>query len=348
MKITIKTNTDTLSGREERILYTIVENYIRTGSEAGSATIARNSHINMSSATVRNVMSDLEGKGYIKKPHTSAGRLPTLTGFRYYINSLLKNIMPPVEERIFIRKMIVPFRNEPRLMFREIPKILSIISNYACLLLAPPVDNTSLKQIELIKLRDERLLAILISESGDISHIPMTIKNSITQKELNSAASYFNKRFRGMSINEARKLLINELEQEKLLVDSLIQSDIENAENEKNARMDSIYMEGQNKMLFQPEFSDIEKVRRFLGILDEKFILIQLFDKIMKSGHLNIMLGAESGVDGFQDCALVAKPYNTADRPIGAVAVVGPLRMDYSRAVPLVEFTSNLISELMV
>lgn len=341
-------NESDLDSRQENVLFSVVETYMRTGREVGSAVVSKRGDIKLSPASIRNIMNELENKGYLNHFHTSGGRVPTLKGLKHYTNSLLKDIEPSKEERTFIKKMLIPFREDIRQMLSETPRVLSTISNYVSVALIPDFEETPLIRIEIVKLTRNRALAILVAESGYLTYIPIKIKESLTQNELNDIALYFNSKFSGMSINRTKRLLIEEMINESLLAEQILTQDILGSESLTQDRSNDIIMEGQSNIFFQPDFTNVEKLKKLLRALNEKTIFIQLLDEVIKSGKLLILFGPEYNIDGLADCAIVAAPYSSSRVPPGTIGIIGPLRMDYSRTVPLIKYTSNLISEWLM
>lgn len=337
-----------LDVREQNVFACVVEAYMRSGREVGSAVVSKTSDIKLSPASIRNIMNELENKGYLNHFHTSGGRVPTLKGLKHYTTSLLKYIEPSKEERSFIKKMLIPFREDVRQMLSETPRVLSTISKYPSVALMPDFEETPLIRIEIVKLMQNRAIAILVSESGYLTYIPIKIKESLTQNELNDIASHFNSKFSGMSINRAKKLLIEEMLNESLLAGHMLDKSILDSESFTQDRGNDIIMEGQSNILFQSDFTNIEKLKKLLRTLNEKTVLVQLLDEVIKSGQLLILFGIEYDIEGLSDCAIVAAPYSSSRVPPGTIGILGPLRMDYSRTVPLIEYTTNLISEWLM
>ncbi len=341
-------NTD-IDGREESVLACVVETYMRSGREVGSAQVSKSGALKLSPASIRNIMNELEKKGYLNHLHTSGGRIPTLKGLKHYTSSLLKHIEPSREERSFIKKMLIPFREDIRQMLSETPRVLSTISNYVSVALIPDFEETPLIRLEIVKLTRSRAIAILVAESGYLTYIPIKIKESLSQNELNDISAHFNSKFSGMSINRSKKLLIEEMLNESLLAEQIIiDKSMFDSELSVEDRATEIIMEGQTNILFQPDFTNIEKLKKLLRTLNEKTVLIQLLDEVIKSGRLLILFGPEYNIEGLADCAIVAAPYRSPKLPAGTIGILGPLRMDYARTVPLIEYTSNLISEWLV
>jgi len=318
--------------RQQNVLACVVETYMRNGREVGSAVVSRISNLKLSPASIRNIMNELEQKGYLN----------------HYINSILKHVEPSKEERSFIRKMLIPFREDVRQMLSETPRVLSTISNYLSVALIPDFEETPLIRLEIVKLTRNRAIAILIAESGYLTYIPVKIKETLSQNELNDISSHFNSKFSGMSISRAKKLLIEEMLNERLLAEQILDKSFFDSESFSQDRTNDIIMEGQSNILFQPDFTNIEKLKKLLKTLNEKTIVIQLLDAVIKSGHLLILFGPDYDIEGLADCAIVAAPYSSSRVPPGTIGILGPLRMDYSRAVPLIEYTSNLISEWLM
>lgn len=337
-----------LSERSQNILEAIVEDYIGSAEPVGSRAISRKHNFNLSPATVRNVMADLEEMGLLCSPHTSAGRIPTGKGFRYYIDTLLEVRDLNQHEKKNLRNSY-RFKNmRMEDIMQEVGRGLSGLSQYTGLVMAPKFVSTVFRQIEFIRLSQGRLLAIYVSATGLVQNKVIEADPSLTARDLEQISHYLNNELNGMSIQDIRNKLNDELNAGRVEYDRLrkqalslscaaLQDEVE----------DQVYVSGASLMLGQPEFSTPEKMKKMIQSLESKKLLIELLDRTQSAQGVQIFIGSESSDVDLQGCSLITSNFSNQKGAIGTLGVIGPMRMNYSQVVPIVDFTAQLVSRVL-
>ena len=339
---------DQLTERSQNILEAIVEDYISTAEPVGSRAISRRHSFNLSPATVRNVMADLEDMGLLCSPHTSAGRIPTEKGFQYYIDTLLQVRDLSSKEKQTLRKSYRFQGMKMEDIMQEVGRVLSGLSKYTGLVMAPKFSSTVFRQIEFIRLSQGRLLVIYVSETGLVQNKVIKADPSLTHQQLEQISNYLNRELTGLSIQEVRTKLNQELQQERILYDQMkkqalslscaaLQDEVE----------DRIYVSGASLMLEQPEFSTPQQMRRLIQALESKKLLIDLLDRSQSAQGVQIFIGSESSHIDLEGCSLITSNFSNKKGAIGSLGVIGPIRMDYSQVIPIVDFTAQLVSRVL-
>ena len=337
-----------LTQRDKKILTSLINEYILTAEPVGSRKIARKYNINLSSATIRNVMSDLEEMGLLQQPHTSAGRVPTEKALRFYVNSILKvKRLNPMEKKS-IRERYKFSELETSAAIKQTSEVLSVLSHHVGIVSAPKIIGTVLKHIEFIKINRDRILVIFVSQSGFIQNRIIEDHDNISQDELNKCTNYLNETLVGISLEEVRKKIEEEMKKEKIIYDQLSSKALQlgkAALAKETAR--ELYMEGQINLLECPEFSEVEKMRALFHALEEKNLLLSLLDKTNEAEGIQIFIGSEVELSDMQHCSVITSPYHHGRNIVGALGIVGPTRMDYLKLIPIVEYSAQLVTEFL-
>lgn len=339
-----------LSKRDERVLDAVITGYIQSGEPVGSRTISKRYGMMVSSATIRNVMADLEEMGLLYQPHTSAGRIPTERGLRFYLDSLVQFKAMEEEEAALIRKAFKDTRKDIQAVLRTTSQILSTFCRQAGVVLWPKLSIAKLRHIEFIRLRVRQIMVILISKSGLVHHTLLDLEEDIVQDELDKYGRYVNELLQDVPLGELKARILEEMRKEKVLFDQLYSRALEIAQRAFQTRMqdNEIFIEGQTNLLNNPEFADVERLRRIFDAFEDKSRIIRLLDMTLQmSAGVRIILGSESELRELEEISLISSPYRHGDAMTGALGVIGPLRMDYSRIIPVVEFTASLLSQLL-
>lgn len=336
-----------LSERKGCILETIIKNFIADAEPVSSAKISKKKGINLSPASIRQVMSVLEDSGYLMHRHTSAGRVPTEKAYRYYINSLLetkglsKALIALIEEK-FSGKIGL---NDTLL---ESSKLLSLLSHQASIVLKPRLSNIMFKHIEFVSISSKRLIAIMVSQAGTVINRTFEIEEDLKKGELEKINNYLNSLLEGLTLEKVKEKIFEEMKEEKSLYNKLLSKALKfGAEVMKEQKDEGFYVEGAANFLKQPEFSDIERMKRIFSAFEEKSILLKLLDRSVKAEGLNIYIGDETGIAEMEGMSLVTYPYGVEDRPLGCIGVMGPTRMDYSMVIPIVKYTGDTINRII-
>jgi heat-inducible transcriptional repressor len=342
--------TSDINHRSKKILYAVVSEYLQTGEAVGSRTITRRHGIDLSPATVRNVMADLEEMGLLTQPHTSAGRVPTGVGLRFFIDSMLKvrNLSPKEKDEIRDRYGGKP----PDLddVMQTTSRVLSDLTHYAGIVLAPKPDRQRLSKIEFVPLPSGRFLCILVTADGLIHNKLVQLDGGVEPGQLERIHNYLNTLLEGRSLEDLRDTVLRELGDEKNSYDAIVSSALAlgRAAFDRSGEADVIVTGSAN--LLDPGRSDPEDVgrmRALLNALEEKELIVQLLDKTIATERIQVYLGAETNIDALADTAVVAVPYGPGERPVGAIAVIGPTRMNYGKVISVVDFTADLVSRIM-
>ncbi|MES2607480.1 MAG: heat-inducible transcriptional repressor HrcA [Pseudomonadota bacterium] len=339
-----------LNDRSIEVFREIIDTYIETGEPVGSRTLSRRLRQPLSPATIRNVMADLEEAGLLYAPHTSAGRLPTDAGLRYFVDGLLEvgDIKEP--ERAEIERRCKSSGLSIDSVLEQASSMLSGLSSCAGLVMAPKSDSL-LKHLEFVHLAPGRALVVLISQDGNIENRIIDLPPSITQSVLNEASNYLSARIFGRTLVDARHMIMEELRQQKAQLDELTTKVVEMGLGvwAGGERGGSLIVKGQSHLLDSvTELTELDQIRTLFQTLDTKETLQQLLDASIQAEGVQIFIGAENSLFHVSGCSLVVSPYHNAEQKIiGAIGVIGPSRMNYSRIIPLVDYTAKIVGKLL-
>ncbi len=340
---------DILTDRDRTILKSIIREYIATAEPVSSRRIARNYCLNISPATIRNVMADLEDMGLLHQPHTSAGRIPTHQGFRLYVDSIMDNRELPASQKEAIRKKYQRALPNLSSFLQETSKILSDFSNVTGVVLAPRVIDTVFKRIDFILLKKCHILAVFIVQSGLAQNKVIKIDDEcITQEDLEKASRYLNSILCGLTLRGVRGKILEEMQKEHVAYDSLLSRALEmgRAALSDEAEFD-VYVQGQANFLEYPEFGTLKKMKTVLRALEEKSLLIRILDRALENEGIRIFIGAENELSDMEDCSFVLSPYSGDSAVLGSLGVVGPTRMNYLEIIPVVDFVAHFVSDCL-
>jgi heat-inducible transcriptional repressor len=329
-----------LDERSRRVLGAIVRDYIHSGEPVGSHAVARRPDVDVSSATVRAVMADLEEMGYLEKPHTSAGRVPTPRGYRYYVDTLLRVKPPLPEEREQIERRAHEATQLDSLMTNA-SRVLHSLTRHAGVIAAPRPQSERLSRIEFLQLREGRVLAVLVSRSGAVRNRLLSLQGSARAADLERSAGYLNSLIDGLTLSEAQARVRLELDRDRNQLSELQARALALGAQAVQLEAAALHIEGQASLL-DDKALDLAKIRALFRALEEKQRLIEVLDRTLEAEELRIYIGAESGIIE-PDLAIVAAPYRLKGEVVGALGVIGPTRMDYARVVPLVELTAKAV-----
>lgn len=344
-----------LSRRARRILQAVVSEYLHSGEAVGSRTITRRHGIELSPATVRNVMSDLEEMGLLEQPHTSAGRVPTESGLRFFIDSLLKVRGLTPQEKNDIRLRYGPdegsFGSVDDVLVRT-SRMLSEITRHAGIVMAPNPARQRLRHIEFRPLRGGKFLCILVTTDGTIENRLLQVDSPIDEGRLERIHGYLNELLGGLTLDEVKQRVLRELGIEKNQYDSLISAALKlgKAVFDQPDRGADVVVSGQANLIEDTKATDpayLERTRELLRALEDKEVLIKLLDRTLGAQGIQVFLGAETSLSPLGESSVVAMSYGPEECPIGAIAVIGPMRMNYGKVMSIVDFTADVISEII-
>jgi len=337
-----------LNARSEHLLKTLIDRYIADGTPVGSRTLARHAEINVSPATIRNIMADLEEMGLIQSPHTSAGRIPTQAGYRMFVDSLVK--VRPLESAAEEQLRVQLRRDtDPSELFARASGMISQITHLAGVVMVPRLDEENrFRQIEFLSLSEKRILVILVTGSGQVLNRVIEVEHVYSPSELVQSANYFNETYGGSPLQEVKNALLREIQSDSETMQKGIRLAAKVAEQMfSDEREKGVVVSGEANLMDVPEMEDVRKLRKVFDIFSTKRDLLDLLDRSMKAGGVNIFIGKESGYEGLDDCSVVTAPYSVDDQIVGTIGVVGPTRMAYDRVIPVVDITARLISKVL-
>lgn len=334
-----------LDPRQVQILRALVESYIHSAQPVGSIALSKSPDFGLSSATIRNAMAELEEAGYLEQPHTSAGRVPTDKGFRFYIDCLLK--VEPLDEEVkrHIRHSLDEGTDASSIL-QNTSRVLSGLSQHVGLILAPKREVTKLKHLEFLPLRERQILVILVTEQGVVQNRLFETEESFSKPELQRMSNYLNSLLSGLDLVEAKVRILQEMAGEQVALDRLLKQALLLSQQTVSAETDGLIIDGEKNFLYTQEFSNLNKIREILSALEEKHRLVAFLDQAIKAPGVQIFVGSESHLPHLSDCSLIIGSYGQTDKPLGSLGVIGPTRMDYSKLIPMVEYAAKSLSQI--
>lgn len=339
-----------ISDRYKNILHAVVHNYIQTAEPVGSGTVAKKYALKLSPATIRSIMAELEELGLLTQPHTSAGRIPTEMGLRYYVDTLVQ--IDPMSDREMeaIDELFSSTGRETNQLVKTASKFLSSASEHIGIVLAPRFSSLVLKKLEFIKLNQGLLSVILISRSGVVHNKIFETEEALSQDELNRFNLFLNEMLEGLTINQVKERIVSEQQKEKVRFDELMSKALNLSKRvfDLGLGQDDIFIQGQDKIFDYPDFSaNLESLKKIFREFEEKNILIKLLDKAMSSDEVQIFIGSESEITEMAGWTVVASPYLRKSVPMGTVGVMGPTRLNYAKIIPLVDYTATVLGRIL-
>jgi len=338
-----------LSQRDQEILEILISDYISTAAPVGSKTISRKHNGRLSPATIRSITADLEERGLLMQPHTSAGRIPTAQGFRYYVDCLLKCHDISNEDREKVRQFYDVEDMSVDEVIARTSKLLSTISNYVGLIRTPGWNKILFKQIEFIQLSRGRLLGIFVSQEGFVQNRVIDVSEDYSYPDLEKINRYCNSAFLGLTLNQARAKIALELEAAENDYDRLLARALLFSQEVFSGVPDAdLIVDGESRLIAAPEFSNVGRLRELLDVLEEKKQLLHVLERCRETDGVRIFIGAEAqDKTGMESVSVIMAPYRKEGQVLGTIGVIGPTRMDYSRVVPIVDFTAKVLEDIL-
>jgi heat-inducible transcriptional repressor len=337
-----------LSSREIDVLTIIVEEYIATAKPVGSRIVAKKSRSKLSPASIRNTMADLADKELLDQPHTSAGRIPTIKGLRHFLDTILQ--IPPLSghEMDAISDHLGHVGSDPSDIFRNTSRVLSSISQQACLVLGPSQGHVQWKHIDFVLLTPGKIMSILVLQGGIVQNKIIDVDVKITSDDLIKYANYLNSHFQGQPLHTVREKIRAQMQAAQQVFDALYQRALDLADKTCSAGSQrEIFVEGASNLLTQPDFADIEAMRDIFRLLEERSRLLELVDTIFDERDSRIVIGQEKSWNDLEYCCLVSCPYTISEQTAGMISVIGPVRMNYAKIIPMVDFTAQVLSQML-
>lgn len=353
------TNSETISEaqiseRAQLLLKTLIERYIREGQPVGSKALAQDAGLDISPATVRNVVADLERMGLVHSPHTSAGRMPTEQGYRMFIDNLL-TIKPLGSNDVQTLASTLTPQSDVSQLVESASSLLSGFTQMAGVVMLPTPKAAALRQIEFLPLSENRVLAILVFNEKDVQNRVIHTSRAYALAELERIAAYLNAQFMGRNISTVRRDLLKEMENAQASMDKLMRSAIEMAHKvfveddtgEKAAGTQDYVMAGETNLMGYEEMADVPRLRQLFDAFNEKQGILDLLDKSLHAQGVQIFIGHESGYAALDNCSVVTTPYSANDEVLGVLGIIGPTRMAYDRIIPVVDVTAKLLGTVL-
>ena len=335
-----------LDRRAQSLLKTLIERYIVEGQPVGSRTLSRHSGLELSPATIRNVMSDLEEMGFIASPHTSAGRVPTPKGYRLFVDSLL-TVQPLGREQISeIRGAIQP--DQPQRVLGHASQLLSGLTHFAGVVVAPRRQSPRIRQIEFLSLSETRILLIIVTTEGDVQNRILFTQRAYTQSELAQAAIVLNEHFAGLDFQQIRSRLQDELRQIRSDMVELMTATVEAGSEAVTDDTAQYVISGEKNLLgIEDLSSNMGRLRKLFDLFEQRTGLAQLLELSNRADGVQVFIGGESGIASLDECSVVAAPYEVDGQVVGTIGVIGPTRMAYERVIPIVDITAKLLASAL-
>lgn len=337
-------SSNAVSERAQYFLKILVERYIREGQPVGSRTLAKDAGRDLSPATVRNVMADLEDMGLVASPHTSAGRIPTATGLRMFVDSLLI-VKPLAEPEVEEMRVRLESDQDPSGIVASASQLLSGITRMAGVVSTPRHERIHFRQIEFLQLSERRVLTILVNSEGEVHNRIIHTDRSYSESELRQAANYLNQTFAGQDMRSVREKLLKEMRLTREHMDRIMRQAVAMAEQvfDSAEPHEDYVIAGQTNLMGFNELAQMDRLRRLFEAFTEKREILHLLDRCMQADGVQIFIGEESGYQLLDDCSLVTAPYKIEDKVVGVLGVIGPTRMAYDRVIPIVDVTAKLL-----
>lgn len=341
---------DIPSERAQRLLRVLVDKYIREGHPVGSQTLSRDSDLDVSPATIRNIMADLEEMGFVTSPHASAGRIPTIKGYRFFVDTLVKLRAPKESELQRFQTALEQVASDPQALAMSASNLLSAVTRLAGVVTVPRRTHMSLRQIEFLPLSDRRVLAILVVNDREVQNRILQVQRTFTEDELRQAGNYLTAQFGGHDLFQVRAQLLEELQRTRESMNSLMAEAIEMAQAvlpEDEPKAEFVWA-GETNLMGLEGLGDMEKLKRLFEAFGRQRDILHLLDQSLNAEGVQIFIGQESGYQLLDECSVVAAPYAVEDHDnMGVLGVIGPTRMRYERVIPIVDITAKLLGSAL-
>jgi heat-inducible transcriptional repressor len=342
-------NSNLLNERAAFLLKKLVDSYISDGQPVGSKQLAHDAGLDISPATIRNVMSSLEKKGLVKAPHTSAGRIPTEKGFRMFVDSLLE--VQPIQKKMLAKlKVELDPDQDTETLINHASQIVSELTHMAGVISIPKPSESVLRHIEFLSLPDKRVLAILVINEKEVQNRVIHLDQEYTTEQLQSAANFLNQNFAGKDIFDIRQDLLSDLSRTRQNVDDIMQTAIDVAgkalSEDKNDNQPYL-VQGESNLVRYGDTRDTDQLQQMLEIFNHKRDMLGLLDRCIQAEGVKIFIGNEVGIEGLGNCSVITAPYAVKGELLGVLGVIGPTRINYDKIIPVVDVTAKLLGEAL-
>jgi heat-inducible transcriptional repressor len=339
---------ETLTDRERKILELIMSNYITSAEPVGSRTLSKLMSSKWSSATIRNVMSDLEEQGFLYKAHVVAGRIPTGKAFRYYVNTLLVPRLPGRRDLQVLDTMATHRYSQVEEVMGDASRVLANLCKYAGIVVEPRMDLMFFKEVEFVKLSKTTILVVFVTSSGLVHTRLVNTEENLSLELLAGMKGYMNERCEGTPFYALRRRIFEDMARDRDDFYSLltkIMDVLEEIMQDEEGR--EVYIEGTSKIIDVPELSNINRLRELFQAFEKKEKLLKLLDRSLEEEGIHVIIGAESEVKEMRDMSIITSTYRIDEKNHGILGVIGPLRMNYSRIIPIVNYTAQAVTDLL-
>lgn len=333
-----------LQERKARVLYAVIHEYIKTGKPVGSSVLDKEYKFNLSPATLRNLMAELEKDGYLTHPHTSAGRIPTDEGYKAYVNSIVELQRLAVEEEERIKQEYEKKTKEIESLLSQTSKILSGLSNYTGFITAPKAKVNEIRNIELMQVSKSQVMVILLTKTGIVKH--KMINLAVDSDELYELKKFLNSKLRGLSLEEASKRILVEVEKYQDKQNDMLQL-AEQISSVIDSIHEDIYVDGTSNVLSVPDFTDFESARSLMKLNEDKDRLIEIIGKDLDESKIKVKIGGQDLTE-LKDLSVITTSYSYGDKIVGVLGIIGPKRMDYDKMMALVNSVSNIVNGFLL
>ncbi len=334
-----------LDMRKMRILAAIVDDYILTAMPVGSRTISKHPDINLSSATIRNEMSDLEELGYLEQPHTSAGRIPSDKAYRLYVDSLMRHAMLSDNEIRYIDDHFSQKADEVEEIIKQTAWVLSNMTKYTSIVLSPQLHAVRIKHVQLVPVSEGKALCVIVTDAGIVRDSIVRVPHGVAVEELEKLSRILTERLRNARMDKAVKTILPALSGEFSEHRDFLRATLESMKQGMRVDAGRVALSGTTNMLNYPEYSDMDKAKGFLSIIETKD---KIYDMLSRAAELEftVTIGTENKDADMQDCSVVTATYRVGDDPIGSLGIIGPTRMDYSRVMAILSYMGKSLSDI--
>lgn len=332
--------------RAQNLLKVLIERYIKEGQPIGSRSLAKDSGMKLSPATIRNIMSDLEDMGMIVSPHTSAGRIPTVLGYRLFVDNLVT--VKPLRNNL-VEKLKLGLQTElPSDVIGRASTLLSSVTQMAGVVMIPRREHLTLRQIEFLPLTGQRVLVVLVVNEQEVQNKVIHTDRVYSPSELQQAANFLTREYAGKDLNLIREMLLGSMQKAREDMNKLMMTAMSVADQVLEEKQNSDYiMAGETNLMGYAEMGNVDKLRQLFDAFTTKNDLLHLLDKSIHSDGMQIFIGEESGYSALDECSVVTSPYKVEDQIVGVLGVIGPTRMNYDRVISIVDVTAKLLSSAL-
>lgn len=341
---------DNLDERAQHLLRVLISRYIDEGQPVGSRTLSRDSGLELSPATIRNIMADLEDMGFVESPHTSAGRVPTIKGYRFFVDTIVRLAQPQQGRELqAFQNSLREAAGDPQALALSTSNLLSAVTRLAGVVTVPRRAHLALRQIEFLPLSGRRVLAILVVNNAEVQNKILDVQRDFSEDELKRAANYLTEQFVGRNLYDVRRRLLEELKSTRQSMNELMLDAIELAQDlfPENAPNSEYVMAGETNLMGIEGLADMDKLKDLFEAFSSRRDILHLLDQSLNAEGVQIFIGQESGYKMLDSCSIVAAPYTTEDDVMGVLGVIGPTRMAYERVIPIVDVTARLVGRAL-